>query len=1558
MFIKTAAYFAKAHQGNYGDVVLVDENLPWLAVALYVQEQEDQRSKSSGQPLENETENVSAIQSEQEGVTPSDSGESTVGEFKPLPGQVEIQDDLVKAETQGEYTDELLLALTQQWLSYMAIDGHSVFLSTTPFGNEGLVTSTPRDLGIPPFPPAEFKIFLPPPVGEFIEEGVPLVPRHSCGGDVCDPIIPPRTAVPDQVAANIFVTTHNDVIDNNDGVLSLREAIIQANSSKGTDVIQLSDGVYDIDIPIGKGKDATFGDFDITDNLIIQGAGMGITFIDANQLDRIFEIYPNITVTIRDCTLMDGLSVGADGGAIYVNKSNLILYDVAFIDNHTEQNADGGALAIVGDGTVFVVNSQFINNSTERDGGAIFYDGSKDGTGTLAILHTFISENTTERNGGGIYVQDIDNVIIENSFIHANSTISGEAPLGGDGGGGLYADNSTVLISGTSIVCNEAFNGGGIDSKDSSITIINSTIAENLADAGKGNPGSGRGGGIFSEDSEYNIINSTISGNTASRGGAIYVEVGSDINILNSTITDNESQNVGLTGAIDSASASTVTLQSSIVSGNVDDKDLQGKTFVSNGYNLLGDDVTTDSDIILQPTDILSSDPGLEPLAMNGGLTFTHALSADSLAIDNGSNPLNLSTDQTGFDREVQDGQPDIGAFEYGLVPITAPDDCYELLLPYSNVFFIAINDFATTTESSSVTVNTPGVLDNDIAQDPNAVLLVTQINGSSANLGSQIVLASGALVTLNPDGSLVYDPNGQFEWVGEGRTGIDTFQYQATDGLGNFSTAIVQIIIEGENDPVTAVDDEYETDEITVLNIAAAGVLGNDYDIDVGDVLSVTKVEGSPGKVDNQFKLASGALLLIGADGHLIYDPNGAFAALSAGQQTTDSFTYVVGDGFGSTDTATVTVTINGANDILKANDDFYNVQESKSLNINKGSGVLANDNDADVGDVITVVQINGSSVDVGTQITLASGALVTLKSDGSLDYDTNNAFESLGLNKTTIDSFTYQATDGNGSFSTATVYITVTGENDPVDGINDTGTTNEDTKLTVLANGVLSNDLDIDVTDVLIVSAVEGKAANVGVATTLSSGAIVTLSSNGGYVYDPNGKFNSLSVGKSATDSFQYTVSDQNGSTDKATVTITVTGVNDNPTANDDSLSYKASKSSISANLISGTNGATADTDPDSSDILIVSAVNGSAANVGTKVTVTNADYTLSSTGALTFNSTTKGTYNFNYTISDQQGGTSTANVTVTVTPIVLDLNGDKLLSLTSSHHSQVTLNQFDGSLGHEKMGWVGPEDGLLIFDFQQDGKVTSMGEFAFSLYSPEAKTDLDGLRLAFDSNHDLIFDEKDDLFSQFGVWQDKNGNGITDDGEYFTLAQLGITSLSLQSDNILQSIAGNTVYGSTSYQTADGQSHLAGDVGLEVLPSAKAAAVELPDVIVDNQSLDFSALSPHPEDPLSSTADDHPSEQVGSPPDQGPPQDLASLNQGFFDPFEENHGLTLAQEKVVDVDPPACDAACGGAQATVSLPSDASTAAVIAITVSMDIHNTMQQLAQDHPNPETPS
>src|SRR5262249_5669884 len=141
-----------------------------------------------------------------------------------------------------------------------------------------------------------------------------------------------------------------------------------------------------------------------------------------------------------------------------------------------------------------------------------------------------------------------------------------------------------------------------------------------------------------------------------------------------------------------------------------------------------------------------------------------------------------------------------------------------------------------------------------------------------------------------------------------------------------------------------------------------------------------------------------------------------------------------------------------------------------------------------------------------------------------------------------------------GFGSLGSSVVIsgVQLVGANQPPTAVNDAKSTGEDSVLVASAAvGVLANDTDPDAGDTKVVVAVNGQAAAVGTQITLPSGARLTVNGDGSYQYDPNGKFESLKQGATATDSFNYTMADGSGATSSASVTITIQGANDPPVA-----------------------------------------------------------------------------------------------------------------------------------------------------------------------------------------------------------------------------------------------------------------------------------------------------------------------------------------------------------------------------------------------------------------------
>jgi VCBS repeat-containing protein len=137
--------------------------------------------------------------------------------------------------------------------------------------------------------------------------------------------------------------------------------------------------------------------------------------------------------------------------------------------------------------------------------------------------------------------------------------------------------------------------------------------------------------------------------------------------------------------------------------------------------------------------------------------------------------------------------------------------------------------------------------------------------------------------------------------------------------------------------------------------------------------------------------------------------------------------------------------------------------------------------------------------------------------------------------LNYTGPDSFTFKANDGMLDSNVATVSITVTPINDAPVAVDDDYTVAEKDTLTIVAPGVLANDVDVD-----------GDALTAILVDDVSDGTL-TLNADGSFTYTPDEYFN-------GTDSFTYLASDGTLESELAEVVITVTPVNDWPIANDD--------------------------------------------------------------------------------------------------------------------------------------------------------------------------------------------------------------------------------------------------------------------------------------------------------------------------------------------------------------------------------------------------------------------
>jgi len=262
-------------------------------------------------------------------------------------------------------------------------------------------------------------------------------------------------------------------------------------------------------------------------------------------------------------------------------------------------------------------------------------------------------------------------------------------------------------------------------------------------------------------------------------------------------------------------------------------------------------------------------------------------------------------------------------------------------------------------------------------------------------------------------------------------------------------------------NEAPTAVDDHFGAGEDNVTDLG--NVIDNDSDPD-GDTLTIKSVNDQAGNVGEPVAGSNGGLVTINEDGSISFDPNGDFEALGEGETADTTVTYAVQDPDGQMSMATVKITVNGVNDGPVAVDSMYVVSadedagdvDANAITDDTGEGA---DSDPE-GDALTVVKVAGSEANVGNAVAGDNGGLFTINADGTVDFDANDDFDGLAVGETASTTVTYMIADEDGLTDTATVTFTVTGTNDAPIAVPDIGATDEDTVIDL--DNVLGNDSD----------------------------------------------------------------------------------------------------------------------------------------------------------------------------------------------------------------------------------------------------------------------------------------------------------------------------------------------------------------------------------------------------------------------------------------------------------------------------------------------------------------
>ena len=391
-----------------------------------------------------------------------------------------------------------------------------------------------------------------------------------------------------------------------------------------------------------------------------------MNLIDRNLKSRFKQ--SSLSVAVRNSIFILGLAhVNAQAATITV-------------DTHLD-NGDGCTLreAIVS-----------ANTSTNRNNGCAV--GSDAGVDTITFSNSLIS-NTITLSNGQLSVGNRKNIEINASMVSGGITLDAN-----NASRVLSVNSASLLLDNLSLTRGRgSLNGGGVLANNSTVTLNNCTIARNTVTGFSVT----RGGGIHMTESTFSVNNSLIANNSANIGGGVLARLGSTLTLNNSTISRNSAL-ANLASAIESY-GTIVTFNNSTIEGNsgrTSNVAIDIDTFLGVGRLTLNNSIIADSarencrgsateNAIVDAATIVedggcgaqrSGDPGLLPLANNGGMTLTHGLAPDSIAINTGDVSSCLNTDQRGFGR---DSTCDVGAFEFnGIEPETQTST---FIIPLSN---------------------------------------------------------------------------------------------------------------------------------------------------------------------------------------------------------------------------------------------------------------------------------------------------------------------------------------------------------------------------------------------------------------------------------------------------------------------------------------------------------------------------------------------------------------------------------------------------------------------------------------------------------------------------------------------------------------------------------------------------------------------------------------------------------------------------------------------------------------------------------------------------------
>ncbi len=814
---------------------------------------------------------------------------------------------------------------------------------------------------------------------------------------------------------------------------TLSWAIKTANTRKGFDIISLQTNVR-LNFGDSLQRMVPLIDSDITfegGDYTISGDNNNNNTVDASDRPIFFVKSGNVTfknLTLRGGVANPGNGGAGMGGAMFIHDGNVTINQVSFTNNQalgSSLGKGGGNLGLTGTNGSNRPDGELIPHSSR-----LFFVGSVGGNGGFG------------GNGG-----NGSNVNI--------SSMAGEGGNGGFGGAGGNGGNNSYNGNGIEL----GYGGAGGDAGfggaggNSGIGLTRGGAGSGGYGAPAGKTGSGTVGAFTRNGTGGFGASGTAS---AGMGGAIFIHRG-NLEIQNSSFTDNAAKGTdgssGFGGAIYNKNGENQPIPYSIQFQFVRDAFVNissNTTFTNNyassgstGQNAIGDNINTqavygstkliaNTQTSVLATELFTLSAEDSPIVIQNEPILANLVFEDSpIVIQNETTPANLVLEDSGIDYSSYN----LENFDFSTLSPSIQENI-------KTTFGLSPNLDLRTFDPVVAAAN----------GDPDGVALLSKLFAIQTAITQMAAALQGTLPDQSSSALQTAVIQSIQQQILDKASLGQTIDFSDTSELSTILTnSIADLQAQEPTLNVQAVTDN----QTQLLEVMAAS---NQQILDATN--SMTPQEA----VAQIYKARQVAINNVASD----------LKDATAGTQT---LTDVVNQNTGTNLTTQVQAAVAPINPAA-ANDDFTRTEnQTLTGNVfsNNGRGADIDFNSSP----LTIIAVDGKSEAIGQQITLISGALVTLNSDGTFNYDPNGQFKGLGTGQTGTDSFTYQIRNNNNLTDIGTVTITLTGENDAptLVSLADRGFTQNSTIDTSLAN--LSNN-DSDTNDATTYTLVTGTGSN----------------------------------------------------------------------------------------------------------------------------------------------------------------------------------------------------------------------------------------------------------------------------------------------------------------------------------------------------------------------------------------------------------------------------------------------------------------------------------------------